>query len=83
MSALYRLNFGKGISRIINLRTVSSVYQHKNRITINYNYPTSNGFLIFGSGFYEQVPHKEELNFEKEEEATKYLKDMEFVMEKL
>jgi hypothetical protein len=83
MSAIYRLNFGKGISRLINLRTVSSVHQYKNRITVTYNYPTSNGFLIMGCGFHEQVPNKDELNCENEEEATQYVNDIELIMKKL
>jgi hypothetical protein len=83
MKPIYVLNFGKGISRIINLRTVSSVYQYKNRITVTYNYPNSNGLLIFGSGFYEQTPHKDELNCENEEEAIQHIKCIELCMKNM
>jgi len=83
MSVVYRLNFGKGISKLINLRDVSSVYQYNNRITVNYNYTTSNGLLIFGSGFIEQEHHKEIITFNTEEDASHHIKNIEHAMANL
>jgi len=83
MSAVYRLNIGKGISKLINLRTISSMYQYKNRITVNYNYTTSNGLLIFGYGYIKQQPHTEVFTCNNEEEASQYIKDMEYNMKNL
>lgn len=69
-TSICKITWGKGILKIINLRHVTSVYQHKNRLTITYNIPSSDGLLIFGSGFINQEPHKESIIFDNENDAT-------------
>jgi hypothetical protein len=69
-NAICKITWGKGILKIINLRHVTSVYQHKNRLTITYNTTSSDGLLIFGSGFVNQEPHKESIIFDNENDAT-------------
>lgn len=83
MSSIYKLTWSKGISKLINLRTVSSVYQYKNRLTITYNFTSSDGLLIFGSGFLNNEPHKEVLTFNDEEYTTQQFKDIETQMNQL
>lgn len=67
----------------VKVRTVSSVYQHKNHITITYNFTSSDGLLIFGSGFFNNEPHKEVITFSNEEHATEEIKGIEFSMKQL
>lgn len=74
--SMYRFSFGKHFSKLINLKNVSSVYQHTNKITITYNCNSSDGLLIFGSGFINQQPHSEIIHFENEQDASKH---MEFI----
>lgn len=83
MSTLYKLTFGKGMTKLINLKTVSSLYQYKNRITVTYNYNASNGLLIFGSGYIHQEPHTEVIHFENEDFATQSINHLEKLMEKV
>ena len=68
-NSFYKLNFGSNMSRLINLNTVSNIFRYKNQLTITYNFNSSNGFLIFGSGIIEQEPHKEIVTFENEKDA--------------
>lgn len=83
MSSIYKLTWGKGFSKLINLRTVSSVYQYKNNITIKYNFTSGNGLIVFGSGFLEKEPHKEVITFENEECTTEQFNHIENLMKKL
>ena len=71
--SMYRFSFGKHFSKLINLKNVSSIHQHSNKLTITYNFNSSDGLLIFGSGFINQQPHTETIHFESEQDASKHL----------
>lgn len=73
MRGICRLNWGQGLSKLINTKTISTVYQDNKKLTITYNYNTSNGLIIFGSGFINQEPHSETLHFENSQEASIFL----------
>ena len=73
----YRLSWSKNINKLINVNTVSSFYQHKNRLTITYNYSLSNAFLIFGTGVIEQTPHQETFDFDNEQTLTNEMEKLE------
>ncbi len=75
-TAICKITWGKGILKIINLRHVTNVYQHKNRVTITYNTPSSEGLLIFGSGFINQEPHKESIIFDNENDAAIHMNEL-------
>lgn len=65
----YKLRLGSNISKLINLNTVSNVSRYKKQLTITYNFNSTNGFLIFGSGMIDQEPHKEIITFDNEKDA--------------
>ena len=71
--SMYKFSFGKHFSKLINLKKVSSIHQHGNKITITYNFNSSNGLLIFGSGFIDQEPHKEVIDCENEQDAANHI----------
>ena len=71
--SMYRFSFGKHFSKLINLKNVSSIHQHTNKITITYNFNSSDGLLIFGSGFINQQPHTEIIHCESEQVAINHL----------
>ncbi len=71
--SIYRFSFGAHLSKLINLKNVSSIQQHKNKLTITYNFNSSEGLLLFGSGFINQEPHKEVIHCENEQEASNHI----------
>jgi len=73
--SFYRMVFGNNL-RLINLKNVSSIQQFKNKITITYNFHTSEGLLILGSGFIDKLPHTETLTCENEIIACKHIDSM-------
>ena len=68
-NSFYKLNVGGNMCKLINLNTVSNIFRYKNQVTITYNFSSSNGFLIVGSGIIDQEPHKEIVTFENEKDA--------------
>lgn len=83
MFSIYKLTFGKNISKIINLKTVSSVYQCKNRLTITYNYTKSEGLLILGSGYINTEPYTEVIHCENDDIASQQINDIEGLLKKI
>jgi hypothetical protein len=73
--SFYRMVFGNNL-RLINLKNVSSIQQSKNKLTITYNFNTSEGLLILGSGFIDKLPHTETLTCENELDACKHIDSM-------
>jgi len=73
--SFYRMVFGNNL-RLINLKNVSSIQQYKNKITITYNFNTSEGLLILGSGFIDKLPHTETLTCDNENIASKHIDSM-------
>ena len=73
--SFYRMVFGNNL-RLINLKNVSSIQQSKNKLTITYNFNTSEGLLILGSGFIDKLPHTETLTCENERDACKHIDSM-------
>ncbi len=69
----YRMIFSNNFTRLINLKNVSSIQQCKNKITITYNFNTSEGLLILGTGFIDKLPHTETLTCENEIDASKHI----------
>jgi len=78
-----KISWECGITKLINLQTVSNVYQNKNCVTITYNYTSSNGLLIFGSGYINQEPHTETIIFKNTEDATNKIDEIHKSMENL
>jgi hypothetical protein len=80
MNPILRLSFGKNCARLINLKNISSVYHYDNKITMTYNYNTSDGLLIFGCGFFDNNPHSEIIHFDNEKEALDTFNTIDMLM---
>ena len=76
MFPVYRIIFNNGISKIINLRNVSSVVLNKNIVSINYNTNKLEGMFFFGSGSIESRIHKEEIVCNNEKDASLYFDEI-------
>jgi hypothetical protein len=82
MNQVLRLSFGKNCSRLINLKNISSVYHYDNKISLTYNYCTSDGLLILGSGFFNKNPHSEIIHFDNNEDACKTFNEIDMIIKK-
>jgi hypothetical protein len=80
MNQVLRLSFGKNCARLINLKNISSVYHYDNKISLTYNYCTSDGLLILGSGFFNKNPHSEIIHFDNEKVALDTFNTIDMLM---
>jgi len=80
MNPILRLSLGKNCERLINLQNVSSVYYKSKKITMTYNYNTSDGLLILGCGFFNKNPHSEIIHFDNEKEALDTFNTIDMLM---
>lgn len=71
--SIYRFSFGKNFSKLINLKNVSSIQQHENKLTIKYNFNSKDSFLVFGSGVITEEPHTEVIHCDNEQEASNHI----------
>jgi hypothetical protein len=77
MKGVYVMKYKNGVTRLINLRNVYSVF-HKNKI-IRFNYTAIDGNFILGSG--DVTPAYDEIVWDTEKEATDELEKITKAME--
>lgn len=78
----FRLELANKITKIINTKTISTVYQNKNHLTITYNYTSTRSFLLFGTGVIEKEPHSETFTYDNTIDAQKVLDEIQKTINK-